>query len=244
MATATDVRRLRAANADLANRAAADFRSLFASLDLSNPVVSRNELLVVVPLLTTTYGGLSAAVSAEWYDELRADTGQRGRFRAQPAPPVSEEAVRAQARWAAGGLWSDNPGGIVGVLANDVDKYVRQPGRDTIGRNAGRDRARWARVPSGVNTCAFCTMLAGRGFAYRSEHTASRDANGEDYHGGCNCEAVPDWSDNPILEGYDPDRYFDLYNEAAAVAGRNDPKAVLAEMRTNGRVTDAHTTAP
>lgn len=44
--------------------------------------------------------------------------------------------------------------------------------------NAARDplRPKWARVPSGTETCQFCLMLASRGFAYTSEKSASEKA--------------------------------------------------------------------
>ena len=64
-------------------------------------------------------------------------------------------------------------------------------------------KPRYARVPSGAKTCAFCAMLASRGFVYASEDKAG--ALGQ-YHKDCDCEIIPSWDrKNPKIEGYDPD---------------------------------------
>ncbi len=244
MATRADVQALRAANEELTRLARAELAGLLDSLDLGSPVVAHNTLLEVTPLLTATYGELSANVAAEWYDELRAGSPDaRGRFRARPAAVVPAEAVRETVRWSAGGLFEGDAATVSARLSGAVDRYVRQPGRDTISRNAGRDRAKWARVPAGSETCAFCLMVASRGFVYRSEQTASRDASGEKYHADCGCVPVPDWSRDPVLEGYDPAAMYEVYNAAVMATGENrfDTKGILAEMRRRGGVTDAVT---
>ena len=242
MATRADVVELRVVSDGLAQMARNDVADLVASLDLSDPAAARDALLEAVPALTDTYGEIGATAAAEWYEELRASSPEaRGRFRARPADLVPAEAVRETVRWSAGPLWEGDAATTAGRLTTAVDKYVRQPGRDTISRNAGRDRAKWARVPSGAETCAFCLMVASRGFVYRSEQTASKDASGEKYHGDCRCMPVPDWSRDPVLEGYDPKSMYEVYNAAVMATGENrfDTKGILAEMRRRGGVTDA-----
>ena len=57
-----------------------------------------------------------------------------------------------------------------------------------------------------TGTCMFCTMLASRGFVYHSADTASHA------HPDCNCRIVPSWDKkNPAVEGYDPDKYYDMW---------------------------------
>lgn len=58
---------------------------------------------------------------------------------------------------------------------------------------------RWARVPQD-KTCAFCVMLASRGFAYLSDETAGKD--GTRFHDDCDCRIVPSWG-RQSLKGYD-----------------------------------------
>lgn len=86
---------------------------------------------------------------------------------------------------------------------------------------------RWARVPRG-KTCAFCTMLASRGFAYTSEETAG--GLGNYYHADCDCQIVPSWGEQN-LEGYDLQKYKDLYEKAKEKANSTDYHDVLDIMR-------------
>lgn len=77
-------------------------------------------------------------------------------------------------------------------------------------RNCGRQdkrRPRFARVPTGTETCAWCISMAGLGFHYITEETASHT------HSGCDCRIVPSWSGSGI-EGYDSTEYRDLWRDA------------------------------
>lgn len=84
---------------------------------------------------------------------------------------------------------------------------------------------RYARVPQG-KTCAFCTMLASRGFVYASEDTAGK---WHQYHHDCDCKIVPSWGETRI-EGHDPAKLKDMYEQAKAHASSNDVNAVLRAM--------------
>lgn len=99
-------------------------------------------------------------------------------------------------------------------------------------------RPRWARVPRGRVTCAFCTMLAGRGFVYTSEDAAGGGI-GNVYHAHCDCEPVPSWGEAK-LSGYDPERLDALYKEAArGLPSGASYRDVLARMREAGGVSDS-----
>ena len=99
-------------------------------------------------------------------------------------------------------------------------------------------RPRWARVPRGRVTCAFCTMLAGRGFVYTSEEAAGGGL-GNVYHAHCDCEPVPSWGEAK-LTGYDPDNLDALYRRAReGLPDGASYRDVLSRMRANGGVTDS-----
>lgn len=226
MASRSEVDRFRKATAALSGAAQQDFLAFFGALDLSRPERARDALLEFLPALALAYGEAAAAVAAEWFDELRAAAGIPT-FRPTVAPPFEPAAVAATTSWAVGGLF-DQALDTQGLLSVAIDRWVKQPSRDTVVFNAGKSNARWARVPSGATTCAFCLMLASRGFVYRSEETA----DGHKYHGKCDCVAVPDWSDSPQLEGYDPDRLYRVYETAAGQVGnRFDTGAILSALR-------------
>ena len=73
-----------------------------------------------------------------------------------------------------------------------VADMVNAAARLTTQRNMRIDpsKPRWARVPRGARTCAFCTMLASRGFTYLSEDSAGLEMQ---YHRDCDCQIVPSW---------------------------------------------------
>lgn len=97
------------------------------------------------------------------------------------------------------------------VSAGAIDKAGIDGGREVI-TNAARHDSRvmmWARV-TGPNPCAFCAMLASRGFAYKSKARASTTKGGssaenstqvfggasvQSYHDNCHCYAVCRWAD-------------------------------------------------
>lgn len=208
--------------------ARADLEEVFASLALANPEAVRDALVEVVPVLVREYGDLSAVVAAEWYEEVRArEVG--GRYAARLGALTADEAVVGGVRYAAGHLWSDDPHRTLAVLAGAVDRYVRYGGRDTVARNVASDprRPRYARIPSG-KSCAFCTMLASRGFVYHSEATAGEF---DHYHDDCRCSVVMSWDrDKPHIEGYDPDAMYEMY-KAARGSDHFDTANILARMR-------------
>ena len=97
--------------------------------------------------------------------------------------------------------------------------YVKRSAMETMERNCHRNDLRYARVPSGRETCAFCFMLSSRGFVYRSEQTAG---HAHAYHENCDCVIVPGFEGlDPTdqVEGYDPDGMLDRWNECQAAAG-------------------------
>lgn len=85
-------------------------------------------------------------------------------------------------------------------------EHTINAGRQNVEDSVKNDRAAlgWARVSSGAETCAFCTMLVSRGPVYKNQRTASFRENGEPYHPNCDCIAVPvfDRNDWPGRDTY------------------------------------------
>lgn len=212
MATPSDVAGFRSALAAVSQLSTEQLADFLASVDLHSGLAARDALLEIVPALTTQGGEVAALVAAEYYDELRAAEGIPGGYRATLADPTPIEQVEARVRFGASHLFTDTPELIVPFLYGIVDQYVKQPGRDTLVQSAAQDprRPRWARVPSGRETCDWCVMLASRGFIYLSEDTARRSELTK-FHPSCDCALVVDWSNDPRLEGYDPGYYYGLY---------------------------------
>lgn len=117
------------------------------------------------------------------------------------------------------------------LLASYIDTFVGQVVNSSSKRRmrdyGKRDskKPKWARIPNGSETCAWCIALAGRGFYYMSENQASHS------HDGCDCVIMPGWGkganeaghiSNGIddadftVEGYAPYKYWSLYSDAKA----------------------------
>ncbi len=92
---------------------------------------------------------------------------------------------------------------------------------------------RWARIPSGFHTCAFCAMLASRGFVYVSEKTAG--GQGNTYHAHCSCRIEPSWDAADKPDDYHPEEYKRIYDAARSSLGDNPSLSeTLAAMRKHG----------
>lgn len=113
----------------------------------------------------------------------------------------------------------------IGTIARD---QVRRRGNQTTLHNAKRDKLRYARVPMGGETCAFCMMLASRGFVY---HSAATAGEGNHYHHDCRCKVVPGF-DGIKVEGYEVDKYKELYygNLVTDSSGIVDLQGTLKSM--------------
>lgn len=229
MATRAEVERFRESNKSIVDLAKRELEAFWLTLDLSTPAKARDEILDFMPILTRAYGEVAATIAADWYDDLRASADVSSSFQAVMAPTGPVDPLLKEARYQLGALWVD-PALALSSLTGTTSKYVLQPGRDTIAYSSERDpaRVRWGRVPSGSKTCAFCLLMASRGFVYTS---ASMAGDGNKFHGDCDCVPTPDWSDDPSLEGYDPDGMYDQYLEARKVAESTSTKDILAALR-------------
>lgn len=220
----------RVANAELSRLVKRDLTAFFRSLNLSRPEAARDALLAFLPVLTAQYGGMAASLAAEFYEESRAASGARGAFTALSAAPVPAGPIEAKARFLAGHLWTPTPEAMLGGLLLAADKYTKQPGRDTVAANAKREGVRWARVPTGAKTCAWCLSLASRDAVYSSKQSAGGD-DSHRYHGDCNCQAVRIGKASDYPTDYLPDDYYAKYMHAREVAQSGDIKDISAAMR-------------
>src|SRR5690606_28902743 len=84
-----------------------DLEEFFASLDLSKPEFARDAMLEQVPVIIGSYSAMSAAVAADYYDELRYDAGIRDAYRAFLAASPYLDAIAPSVRRVAGALWTD-----------------------------------------------------------------------------------------------------------------------------------------
>jgi hypothetical protein len=220
MATGAQVRQYRQAQKDVVELAERELRQFFASLNPENPLAAVKALELLLPELIRQYGEIGATVAADFYDELRAGSVAKKTFKAVLSDPIPVEQIRVSTKWAVGPLFQKDTDAEAALsnLIDVTDRLVKQQGRNTIHDNTLRDpsKARYARVPTGSETCTFCLMLASRGAEYKSAEAAAKNK----YHGKCDCQPVPVWDDNDLSTlhkaGYDPDALYDRWQDQLA----------------------------
>ena len=163
----------------------------------------------------------SSSLAAEWYD-AQAEMAHAKLPHAVTVSNHFEEDIDRVARYQAGKLADEDVDGFVESCSDYLDYRTRLSLNQTIIANARRDEkrgVRYARVPTGGVTCAFCMMLASRGAVYGSRDTAGEMGQ---YHKHCDCKIVPNYTgdkDAEIVEGYDPKGLRDRMGEIERQTG-------------------------
>ena len=160
-------------------------------------------LVSVAYALTTKYGEAASATACEMYDEVA--TIQKAHVPpAEPKPTQHinyvDKAIRSTLDRAPT------------TVPNTVSEMVKRTGAETTLKNAKRDGAYFAWVPNG-DTCAFCITLASNGWQKASKKTINGD-HAEHIHKNCDCEFAINFGGPGDIEGYNPDKYLDMYNNA------------------------------
>ena len=164
---------------------------------------------------------LAAARAAGFYESVRklhVDERFAARVDSGRDPAATAGAVRALVQSV---VDTGNTDAFARDLADRVDYEAKRAAGECVLSNGARDplKPRFARVPSGAETCPFCIMLASRGFVYWTERTAGSRGH---YHAHCDCRIVPSFdsyyagpsrrfSATEVIEGYDLDGLYRRY---------------------------------
>lgn len=195
----------------------------------------RNLILEALQEILPAYTDLVAQAGADFYDAARelalgetlgavAESGYE--------PEKTDNAVRAFVQDIVDGKPVEQ---FNDQVLQRVDYEMKHAAGNTMFANGARDpkRPKYARVPTGAETCGFCIMLASRGFDYTSKEAAGSLGH---YHASCDCRIVASW-DNLEVENYDPDAYYSLWKKSNQLENAGMPvkqrAAILAAMRDN-----------
>lgn len=190
------------------------------------------------------FGGAAASVACSAYDvtmgELGIDVPP-----SQVSNTVSESRIEATVDYALRELTPKTFDAFARKMAERAYNDVGKAANLTTIANAERDYrkgVRYARVPTGKETCGFCLMLASRGFVYKSEKSAGDMGFGFNrFHDRCDCRVVAG-DESTQVDDYDPGWYQRVYADARAAV---DPEAIRRRMRgedaaiVNKRITDS-----
>lgn len=189
------------------------------------------------------FGDAAASIACSAYDvtmdELGIDTSP-----AQIHNPVSVPKAQATVNYFVHNVTPDNFNAFAQAMAERAYNDVGRAANNTTIKNAERDYSkgvRYARVPTGKETCGFCVMLASRGFDYKSRQSAGDMGFGFNrFHDRCDCRVVAG-DELTTVEGYDPDWLYDVYLDARSTI---DPASIRREMAglpaqiVNKKITD------
>lgn len=222
--------------AKLSQKAADEFRDAvwsasgrWGGVGLAN--IPRDELIEFAYALATKYGEGAAALACEYYDAM-AELSEVY----LPAAVPAETATIAETSKAINGALKFSEDAT--YISNVVGRLVKQAGQDTTLQNSLRDGAQFAWIPAG-ETCAFCLTLASRGWQYASKK-AIKGGHAEHIHSNCDCAYAIRFNEKTNVEGYDPDRYLSMYQNAE---GRT-PQDRINSLRRAAYAEDKETEGP
>lgn len=163
------------------------------------------------------FGDQAAAYSANVYDALMSEYALDLEPGKSYGMDYNKEQLTSSVRYHAQKLVNGDLNGFLQNVGQKAFDLTRNTANQTMIKNAKRDYkkgVRWARVPSGLETCGFCVMLASRGFVYYTKESAGYNVLGLNrFHSFCDCRVFPGTEDTKI-EGYDPEHLYDVYLNA------------------------------
>ena len=217
--------------ARIGDRAAADVESSVLAWCRSHEDATvaekREAAKLIMEGFVQGYDDVAAEFAAQWYDH-RAEQGGARLDQAVTMTTYRPDSVDAVARYQARKLAK----GGDAAFAKACGEYARNDAfrslNETIIANVGRDKdkgVRFARVPTGFETCTFCLMLASRGAVY---HTRKSAGEFKHFHRRCDCKVVPSFEDDAdaeLVEGVRPKELYELYKQFKEIESYKLPRA-------------------
>ena len=192
------------------NRTAADLMRDYIEQHGSDDMEALTEYAFA---LETKYGEGAASLACEMYDAIA-----RAQHAQVPLAEPAETAPFWETRVAMRGTSdAEKPGA--------VSRLVKRAAADTMLKNAARDGAQFAWIPAG-DTCAFCIALASRGWQYASKESL-KNGHADHIHANCDCEYAIRFDQTSTVQGYDPDKYRKMYDNAEG----DTPQEKINSMR-------------
>ena len=205
---------------DLANQASAEFDQFVRSLKVTDYWPVRETIMDFAEGLIREYGGAAALNAADFFEM------QTGIANALASESIDLKSLDTSLRYAISQARYDalekSP---LSAVNQNIARQTKNYAHKTMVDNAKKNHTMFARVPTGAHTCAFCRMLASRGFVYYSKQSAGEMMQ---FHNDCDCHVVAGVDG---VEGYDPEELYRDYKDARENAENGDYKSVLAQMR-------------
>ena len=218
----------------VSDAARAAFLAAVREVDFADWARAADQIREIAERVGDLYGLAAQTLAGQWYDycerlatqqeptQAAGDTEQRSVI-----PAVNEQVDKLFEH-----TYTEQQ--LVQSLQSVITEYIKQRAADEIGARAMQSprKVGFCRVPVG-DTCAYCVMLASRGFDYISAKSAARAS-----HDGCDCVVVP-FHRADTIPGYEDklQGYRDQYNGARALL--RDPPPELQRRLDEARARHA-----
>lgn len=190
----------------------------------------RNAAKEIMNAAVPIYNDGIAELGSQLWDEAAREAGTE-LDRAITTHVFSEDEVKKVCHYQARKLIDADYLGFAKACGEFASNNAMKALNETMLANAARDRerAQFARVPTGKDTCAFCLMLATRGAVYWSRQSAGEFSH---YHRNCDCKVVPSYEGQygEYVEGFSAIELNNRLVEIANFYGIGDPYKHIDEM--------------
>lgn len=205
----------------LSEKATDEMMAYFRELQAAGISGSEGASLIVdrAYAVATKYGEGAGAAACQMYDAV----AKLSKARVPAAVPAPTATFHETAKAVYGTLKMNAE-----ITPAAVGRLVKMAGVDTTMKNAIRDRAEWAWVPSG-DTCAFCLTLASQGWLPASEDQLN-GGHADHIHSNCDCTFAIRFNSDTEVEGYDPDQYRQMYDQAPGDNSKDKINAMRREF--------------
>lgn len=163
------------------------------------------------------YGDQAKVIANDFFDTLAQQEGSKAT--ADMFDSTDADMVEQKVRYYAKAMAEGDTSKFIKDVSDLTGYYVKREAFCNMAKNCKKSGIRYARVPSGRETCAFCFMLASRGFVYWTEADAGEQRSGHEYHTNCDCIIVPGFhkdsgvNEDTQIEGYKPSEMRDRYKK-------------------------------
>lgn len=205
--------------------AAKKFTAYLNTHDISSQA-GRKAAIDYAAALADKYGESAAAMACEMYDAVAASSGV-----VLPAAEPAATATYGEVAKTVNGMAKQNAGND--AMGAAIGRMVKRTGVDTTMKNALRDGAQWAWIPSG-DSCAFCLTLASRGWQ-RASKKALKNGHAEHIHSNCDCTYAIRFNSGTNYDGYDPEKYRKIYENAKGSTAQEKINSIRQELDAANR---------
>lgn len=187
------------------------FLDAIEGIDWSDETAAINAVVAAMVNVCGISSEAAATLGAAFYNAVRAEelgtAIATGAAESGFASEATEQAVRAMATE----LVNGDREAFIRSCVSRIGYEVNRSAGESVMSMARRDsrEVRFARVPTGSETCRFCLMLASRGFVYSSKRSAGENGH---YHANCDCRIVPSFKATSV-QGYDPAALYRQWKE-------------------------------